>query len=264
MGGLGNQMFQYAFARNLSLELETELYLRTSFFNLNSGVTPRKFSLNKFPNLRYKIFQESDTEILKNLNQNSTYRLTDSSNFSFIPFDFDYKSNYFLDGYWQTEKYFEKRKTEISNDFSFEENWKDEIIKRHIQLQERTISLHVRRSDYLTLQENHPVQKKEYYDSAIEEIGQYDYIFIFSDDIKWCKENFDYKNMIFIENQKDIEDLWMMSICNHNIIANSSFSWWSAWLNKNPNKKVIAPKLWFGQQTNIDASDIIPDEWIKI
>jgi hypothetical protein len=70
--------------------------------------------------------------------------------------------------------------------------------------------------------------------------------------------------MVFVDGNDDVEDMWLMSICNNNVIANSSFSWWGAWLNSNPNKKVIAPNNWFGSQTNLNTSDIIPDNWIKL
>ena len=95
-------------------------------------------------------------------------------------------------------------------------------------------------------------------------IGDYKNIVVFSDDIPWCKENLIFDNIIFIEGNKDYEDLWLMSLCEHNIIANSSFSWWGAWLNENKNKKVVSPLNWFGQQSNTNQSDIVPESWIKI
>jgi hypothetical protein len=87
---------------------------------------------------------------------------------------------------------------------------------------------------------------------------------VFSDDINWCKQNLSFPKMQFVEGQDNIEDLWFMSLCSNNIIANSSFSWWGAWLNNNPEKKVIAPKNWFGQYANINSSDIVPETWILL
>ena len=88
---------------------------------------------------------------------------------------------------------------------------------------------------------------------------------VFSDDIKWCKENFIGNNFYFVENEKDYIEMYLMSSCNNNIISNSSFSWWSAWINENENKKIIGPKNWFGPSlSNISDRDIIPLEWIKI
>jgi Glycosyl transferase family 11 len=108
------------------------------------------------------------------------------------------------------------------------------------------------------------VQTIKYYEDAIDIIGDYEYLLVFSDDIKWCRENLKFNNMIFMETLTDIEDMWIMSLCKNNIIVNSSFSWWGAWLNKNKNKKVIAPSNWFGPRANINSSDIIPEKWIKI
>ena len=104
----------------------------------------------------------------------------------------------------------------------------------------------------------------EYYKNALDIIGGYENLYVFSDDINWCKTNLKFKNMVFVEGNDDVEDLWLMSLCDHNIIANSSFSWWGAWLNINPNKKVISPKRWFGEQTNLSSDDIIPVSWTKI
>ena len=128
----------------------------------------------------------------------------------------------------------------------------------------KSISLHVRRTDYVTSNGFHPVQTVEYYNKAIETIGSYDQILVFSDDINWCKENLNYDNVLFVENQDNLEDMWLMSLCDHNIIANSSFSWWGAWLNQNKDKIVIAPKNWFGSQSNLNDLDIIPNNWVKI
>ena len=124
--------------------------------------------------------------------------------------------------------------------------------------------MHIRRTDYTTSNGYHPVQTVEYYKKALEIIGEYDKLFIFSDDIEWCRNNLKFDNMIFIEGNTDIEDLYLISLCKHNIIANSSFSWWGAWLNKNPNKKVIAPSKWFGDMANLNESDIVPEGWIRI
>lgn len=264
MGGLGNQMFQFAFARSLSLELDTEFYLNTNFFEMNNGVTPRKFSLDEFPNLKYKIFSDGDSKIISEISNKKLLRLTDSSHFNFINFSFDRENHYFLDGYWQTDKYFSKRQSEILNDFLYTEEWKKNILEEYPSLNGNATSLHVRRTDYLFVQDSHPVLPKEYYDKAVKEIGDYDYILIFSDDMNWCKDNLTYENMIFVKNKRDLDDLWMMSLCTNNIIANSSFSWWGAWLNLNKNKKVISPTKWFGEKTNLNTSDLIPSNWIKI
>jgi hypothetical protein len=110
---------------------------------------------------------------------------------------------------------------------------------------------------------HHPVQPISYFEDAIGLIGDYENIFIFSDDIKWCKENINFKNSIFVEGNTNIEDLWLMSLCTNNVISNSSFSWWSAYINNN-SKKIIYPKNWFGDFTNINTSLICPREWTQL
>ena len=124
--------------------------------------------------------------------------------------------------------------------------------------------MHIRRTDYVTSNGYHPVQSIEYYKNALDIIGGYESLYVFSDDINWCKSNLRFKDMTFVQNSEDIDDLWMMSLCKNNIIANSSFSWWGAWLNDNPNKKIISPKMWFGEQTNLNSDDISPISWVKI
>ena len=252
MGGLGNQMFQYAYARNLSILNKDEFYLDTSFYNHQVGVTPRVFSLNSFPKLSINL--EIPTIVKpKIITDNFVY---DSQNI--------FKGDCFLDGYWQSEKYFKESKNTIIDDFSPDNENKKKLLKKYPQVNNNSISLHIRRTDYLTSNGYHPVQTIDYYNKAIDILGNYENIFIFSDDINWCKENLSFKNMLFVENNTDVEDLWLMSLCKKNIIVNSSFSWWGAYLNKNKDKKVIAPSKWFGEGVNLNTHDIVPEEWIKI
>jgi hypothetical protein len=158
---------------------------------------------------------------------------------------------------------FKESESVIKNNFKPNKNLFEKILKTPF-IDTNTVSLHVRRTDYVTSNGYHPVQSIEYYKNAIDIIGDYDYIFVFSDDIQWCKDNLKFKNMVFMEGFSDIEDLHIMSLCQNNIIANSSFSWWGAWLNIHPEKKIIAPTNWFGEQANLNTSDMIPSDWIKI
>ena len=105
----------------------------------------------------------------------------------------------------------------------------------------------------------------EYYQNSVNIVGEDKHYLIFSDDVNWCQDNFNFiKNKTIITNNLDYQDLYLMSLCKNNIIANSSFSWWGAWLNNNKDKKVIAPSKWFGEKANLNQNDIIPKEWIKI
>tara|TARA_R100001163_G_C5049414_1_gene186340 strand:- start:179 stop:937 length:759 start_codon:yes stop_codon:yes gene_type:complete len=252
MGGLGNQMFQYAYAKNLSILNKDKFYLDTSFYNHQVGVTPRVFSLNSFPKLIINL--EIPTQgVPKIIIDNFIY---DSQNI--------FKGDCFLDGYWQSEKYFKESKNTIIDDFSPDTKNQKKLLEKYPQVTNNSISLHIRRTDYLTSNGYHPVQTLDYYNKAIDILGNYENIFIFSDDISWCKENLSFNNMLFVEGNTDVEDLWLMSLCEKNIIVNSSFSWWGAYLNKNRNKKVIAPSRWFGDGVNLNTQDILPEEWIKI
>jgi hypothetical protein len=252
-GGLGNQMFQYAYGKHLSNKYNTNFKLDIRFYDYQ-GTPKREFILNKFTNINV------DTDMNFSLS-GQIYKIDDDFNYREIPNPLS--DNYYLDGYWQSEKYFKESESIIREEFKPSEEIINKLLKTPF-IDSNTISLHVRRTDYVTSNGYHPVQSIEYYKNAVDQIGEYDYIFIFSDDIKWCKENLHFKNVIFIEGFTDIEDLYLMSLCKNNIIANSTFSWWGAWLNNNPNKKVISPIKWFGDKTNLNNSDIIPNNWVKI
>jgi hypothetical protein len=249
-GGLGNQLFQWAYGKSLAVKNNTNLVLDTTFYSNQIGNTHRNYELNKFPNF---IYQNPDIEFKE------TKYIID--NFHYKEFHYDENYNYYLNGFWQSEKYFSNFSDLITEQLkpTFETI---EKLKKHINA--GSVSLHVRRTDYISSNGFHPVQKIGYYDKALEIIGNYDQLLVFSDDINWCKENLKYKNVLFVENQDNLEDMWLMSLCDHNIIANSSFSWWGAWLNQNKDKIVIAPNNWFGAQSKLNESDIIPYSWVKI
>ena len=249
-GGLGNQMFQYAYGRHLSHKYNTKLYLDTRFYRGFQGNVVRTFLLDKFKNT------EIDTNLDMIQNNYPIYGIVDDFNYKELNPPVD--CSYYLDGYWQSERYFQESEEIIRNDFS-------PINVPNVPLLDtNTVSIHIRRTDYVTSNGYHPVQSIDYYKNAIDLIGDYDNLFIFSDDIKWCRDNLNFKNMVFMDGLSELDDMFIMSMCKNNIIANSSFSWWGAWLNNNPDKKVIAPIKWFGEQANLNTSDIIPKKWIKI
>ena len=187
-----------------------------------------------------------------------------------------------LDGYFQSEKYFKNIEKEIREDFEFQ----DEIIEPCKEMidslgEGRKISLHIRRGDpklswaYVNLQNAHPLQTWDYYEKALAEFPDDIPVIVFSDVIEWCKEQEFFKPDRFILSETTDEfsdgqrvpwtDLCLMSLCTDAIIANSSFSWWGAWLMKNDDKKVVCPKKWFGKQfAHYDMSNLIPDGWIEI
>ena len=150
--------------------------------------------------------------------------------------------------------------------FYITEKLEEEIQNKYGEvLNQNTCSIHVRRGDYLNLSEHHPLCDIEYYKDAMEHMPNDTVYLVFSDDISWCKENFLGDNYIFIEDNSDIFDLYLMSLCHNNIIANSSYSWWGAWLNNNKNKIVVSPKMWFGPaKVGLDTKDVHCKNWIKI
>jgi hypothetical protein len=169
-----------------------------------------------------------------------------------------------LDGYYQNERYFKEYRENILSLFSIDESTKNYLTEKYSDISfDNTCSIHVRRGNYVERQHFHPLQTVEYYKRAISIIGEKTLFLIFSDDIEWCKINLDFiENKIFISGNLDYQDLYLMSMCNHNIIANSSFSWWGAWLNKHINKKVIYPSHWFNNGP--DSTQIGGENWIKI
>lgn len=172
-----------------------------------------------------------------------------------------------LDGYFQSFKYFQDHDNEVKR-FFYDSN--PGIAPYKIEWD--VVSVHVRRGDYLELQNHHPVMDLEYFEQAINHFRNKGYIYyrIFSDDISWCKSELNSKRFphcIFFYNSgtDPYEDISDMKNCEHNIISNSSFSWWGAWLNENMDKIVVAPKKWFGPALDhLNTKDLIPEKWITI
>jgi hypothetical protein len=288
-GGIGNQMFQYACAKNISLKKHSSLAVDITSYSWD---TLRKYDLDNFFAINCKIASTIDVENTKMKHRYSFFERIKRKLYG-KPFPYylhcnvkeqsnRYDSNIWkvnkniiLEGFWQSEKYFIDIKEQLLQDFTFK-NSPNEYYNQIInQIQDvQTVSVHIRRGDYVhnsTTLAFHGICSLEYYNNAISYIthivGNPSFIFI-SDDIEWCKQYFkNISNSIFIENNKgaDYEDLRLMTLCKHNIIANSSFSWWGAWLNVNPNKIVIAPKQWFAnQEMQAQTQDLIPESWIQM
>lgn len=186
----------------------------------------------------------------------------------FDPNIFKDKGNTYYWGYWQNERYFSNISDQIRSDFTFRNRFseKNVWIKDMIN-STNSVSIHIRRGDYVDHPRHGGICDTEYYHKAIKYIdtkiltATY---FVFSNDIAWCKNNLDIANCYYIDWNKGEEsyiDMQLMSLCQHNIIANSSFSWWGAWLNNNSHKIVISPSRWFNEGAH-DINDIIPNSWI--
>lgn len=180
--------------------------------------------------------------------------------FAPIPYAPDLK----LEGYFQSEKYFADRRTDLLELLAPTEEQLEYLGQKYGALfEERVVSLHVRRGDYLALADRHPPCTEEYYRGAIALLGKARYA-VFSDDIAWCKKVFG-ADVAFVSERDEQLDLYLMSMCHAHVIANSSFSWWGAWLNRRSDVPVIAPKRWFGPGLAMnDTKDLVPERWTRI
>lgn len=279
MGGMGNQMFQYALAYRLK-SIGHRVKLDLSFFDCQKeeGIGKRKYALDCFENIDIKVSSKAECqrynpqysswfvrhslgEIQKLLNRIPALQITKYAErepyYEFHKELFSLKRAY-LSGYWQNHNYFEKIRPELLKVFSFKPpvNLKNSIAKKTIQAKE-SVSVHIRRGDYLNFKDIYgEICTINYYMKAIEYIKKTvknPHFYFFSDEPNWIRENFNLSNMTVIDwNSRDDAsyDMYLMSKCKHNIIANSTFSWWAAWLNKNPKKIVISPSK-YDSKTNI-------------
>jgi hypothetical protein len=235
LGRLGNQLFQVAAtigaAHRVGAQYMIPKWYYTKFFDYNFIQGHRK---------GHNLWLEPD--------------------FTYCPTPV--RSNLDLYGYFQSEKYFEGvdfkevfKPTKEVNDYI--DNKYGELLKKD------TASIHIRRTDYLTHADYHYNLGLDYYHNAIRAFDDRYTFLIFSDDIDWCIDNLGTHNCVFISGNEDIIDLFLMSKCKHNIIANSSFSWWASYLNDNPGKKVIAPTKdkWFGPKMNKCVDDLYCKNW---
>lgn len=285
IGGLGNQLFQYALGRHLAHIHETELKLDVAGFETYKL---HSYSLDKFNIVENFATKEEIKKFIKYRKKNGRIwflynrLIADESmyvqerQFNFDPRVLRSKNSAYIDGFWQTEKYFKAIEEIIRKEFTLKTKISDYSaqIAGYIN-NANSVSIHIRRGDYATDEKTnkyHGLCSLEYYHEAIKEIAKKidkPHFFIFSDDPEWAKKNLilDFPATYVDGNKSDknYEDLYLMSLCKHQIIANSSFSWWGAWLNQNKNKIVFAPKKWFNYtKSSVNTNDIIPDSWIKI
>jgi hypothetical protein len=167
-------------------------------------------------------------------------------------------------GWVQSEKYFIDYSEHIKDLFSYPKEFLTKVLDYYPFFQDKTVAaISVRRGDYLTFPTRHPVVSKEYLDEAYKKLPYHDVLLVMSDDPQWCKDNLSYTNMVISNNNMfwDAEGLWLLSLCDHFIIYNSTFSWWGAYLSRSTNKKVIAPECWFGPDIDSITSDIYCHGW---
>lgn len=282
-GGIGNQLFQYSIGRVLS-EKSRDLicfdissyqwdnlrtfelgFLNSEYLIMNNGIIVFK-KLNFFSNIKYLLYKSS----------NKPHEHLTESDFNFdINFEKFPNKNVILEGYWQSEKYFNKHREIILKEVVLIKK-KSLICCNFFNLiygNINSVSMHIRRGDYLMNEDTknyHGVLNEEYYDNAMDYFRNLNpnvTFFIFSDDKKYVNDRFSqHRDCIIVPKMStDLEDLFLMSTCSNHIIANSTFSWWGAWLNKNKYKKVIAPKTWFlNSEIQSKTNDLYPVDWIKM
>nr|WP_297165291.1 alpha-1,2-fucosyltransferase [uncultured Dysgonomonas sp.] len=283
-GGLGNQMFEYAAGRALSIHHNTELSIDLYLLKKKTKATTRHYELSVFdikPPIRTSILNKIAVKVFGTMHSKTIKK----SFLNRLGIFRDEKAQYYdtkfanlpkdttLFGYFQNENYFKEISRQLKVDFTFRTplTGKNDKIRHKIE-QENSVSIHIRRGDYINTNTNLPILDLSYYKKAIEYIiSEIDnpYFFIFSDGIEWVKINLDLSNLNheFIDwnkNEHSYTDMQLMSLCKNNIIANSSFSWWAGWLNNNPDKMVIAPRKWYKGDTGIYPDGFLPKEWITL
>jgi hypothetical protein len=287
MGGLGNQLFQYATGRALALKHQTELKLDLSLLNADpkNVYTKRELELNVL-NISSTIAASKELEVFF---ERTIFQKIVTKFFPSFPlkyyignqkgFEYDeafelYPDNSYLNGYWQSEKYFSSIREILSKELVIKRDMTEQCkLTKDLILNSNSVSLHIRRGDYLSdknAKEFHGTLPLDYYYKAMAQLNLLYKdlkVFIFSDDMDWVKANLKLTNecvyVDFNTGENSVFDMYLMSQCKHNIIANSSFSWWGAWLNQNSSKIVIAPQLWFADKS-LNTKDLIPNSWLKM
>lgn len=284
-GGLGNQLFQYAAGRSLADKLNVPLKIDLSEFDTYKL---RGFELDKF-NIEAEIADQAElscintrpSRIIRYKNRLAIYfgKITPAFAFREKNFRYDHlfakiSNPVYLDGYWQSERYFKIAEAHLRREIIYKGALEDSSMKILDSIKKyNSVSLHIRRGDYVTNPSAaavHGVCSLQYYYDAVHYIAaqtSQPFFFIFSDDPQWAKENLKINHPVhFVEANgpdRGVEDMWLMKSCNHHIIANSSFSWWAAWLNNSIEKIVVAPRVWFKDST-INTRDLIPDQWHRL
>lgn len=264
-GGLGNQMFQYALYKELMFQgkkckMDKLSYLKDSF--------GRNFCLDIFPNVKIDFCNKAESTFYRTFGKiNKSYYLENES----VSFDENiFKlENGFISGYFQNEAYFENVKDKVKQDFIFDIRDKDVVtISNNLKKDKNSVSIHIRGNDYLKFNDRYGnICNKEYYKKAIDIMNDKidnPHFYVFSDDIKYAKELLKETYYTILDKKEpyyDYYDMFLMSSCSHNIIANSSFSFWGSYLNCNKNKIVVCPKKWDNKYKN---KKVYCEDWMAI
>jgi hypothetical protein len=285
IGGLGNQLFQYAAA--YALARKTNSVMKLDIRGYKSQVR-RKFELHRL-NIAYELAAAQEIEKLMYKTEQKAVRwvrklskrprphaasFLREPHFQFSATIFDPDQSAYLDGYWQSEKYFLEYREDLLRRFTLKHQFSTQAqAYLHNIQQSQSVGLHIRRGDYVSDPQTQKVHGKcpiEYYQHAIALIQEKvtrPHFFVFSDDLHWAKANLGFlDHLTFVEfddPDSACVELMLMSRCQHNIIANSSFSWWAAWLNPGSQKMVIAPRQWF-VEPSFNTRDLLPASWMQL
>ena len=287
MGGLGNQMFQYALGRRLASTHGTELVLDLGWFSSGIGQPSRRYALDCFA-LQSRLLTMTDRQVealerplaLRALRAflgrrrraaalPPRFRTLRQRGVSFDPTAAAAPDGTLLVGYWQSERYFEPVADEIRRDFVFARD--PPPLAREIA-ESASVGVHVRRGDYATpgqTRDYHGSLEPRYYESAVGHLAarvKVERIFVFSDDPAWSRDALQFElptTHVSDLGYADWEEMRLLSLCSHQVVANSTFSWWAAWLNDNPEKIVVAPKRWFSDPA-ADPDGLVPPGWHRL
>lgn len=280
-GGLGNQMFQYALGRKLSIKNSDTLKLDTSGLSKANEVGDiyRPFALDAF-NIKATVASAEESTLLRNpygalskALRKFRFKVLRQQNVGWFPSALKKRGNVYLDGYWQSPNYFDDIRSTILEDFTLKQGLSSVAQEIAGRMQNsNSVSIHIRRGDYVSnksVAASYGPCTPAYYEAAIASISSKvpnPSWFVFSDDTTWVKESMQFPGAVeYVSDQKlsDQEEILLMASCEHNIIANSTFSWWGAWLNQNPEKVVIVPDPWFDTRPQ-DHAHLIPESWIRV
>jgi len=287
MGGLGNQMLQYATGFALSKQLHATHLVDVNYFNIDASLnnTHREFELKVFGitnglysgvlshQLTRKIVFKISWLRLKLLPLFGIHYVREVDDFAALKKI--QRGMVYLDGYWQSYLFFHEQRQQLSKVFNFLPLMQGEnaLLVQHINAS-NAVAVHIRRTDYLLPESIHLAMDVDYYQRAMTHIKESNpdaVFYFFGDDEAWIREHFniDNKTCYHVNHNKGAQsflDMGLMCLCKHNIISNSTFSWWAAFLNTNPNQICIAPKQWFkpGVSVAFSPSAFIPETWITV
>ncbi|HSX17898.1 MAG TPA: alpha-1,2-fucosyltransferase [Candidatus Saccharimonadales bacterium] len=284
-GGLGNQMFEYAAGKRLAVHHNTKLKLDLNWYSKHQSPDApavRWYELDCF-SLKPLFATRADLARInvpphtwkrqlyrKLVHHVHLYRESETADF--YPEVLQASNDSYLEGFWQSEDYFKDAEQSIRKDFTFKNHLNGKNLELAQQISKvNAVSLHVRRGDMASNEEinkMHGLASLDYYKAAIKNIQtkvRSTEFFVFSDDPRWCKQNLKINApTVYVDhNKRGADDMRLMSLCRHHIIANSSFSWWGAWLNPSRDKLVIAPERWFNDP-KMNSQHIVPKGWIKL